>query len=117
VGLKCSALLVAIVGVVSLVFGIIFIIEAGNAEQKVADEIAPLQISEVNATYGQVSAAYQAVRGTNTPEESSLLLQKTSLGLARSNIGTVKFVRNIGILEIVIGAGLVLASAGFCRKS
>jgi len=38
--LKWSALSIAIVGVVCIVFGIMFIIEAGNAEQKVADEIA-----------------------------------------------------------------------------
>jgi hypothetical protein len=57
VGLKWSALSIAIVGVVCIVFGIMGIIEAGNAEQKVADEVAPLQLSEVNATYGQASAA------------------------------------------------------------
>ena len=37
--------------------------------------------------------------------------------IARSNIGTVKFVRNTAILEIVLGAGLVLASAGLFRQS
>ena len=115
-GLKWSALSIAIVGVVCIVFGIMGIIEAGNAEQKVADEIEPLQISEVNATYGQVSAAYKAVKGTGTPEESAYLLNKTSLGLAKSNIGTIKFLRNTAILEIVLGAGLVFASAGLFKR-
>lgn len=115
-GLKCSAVVIAIIGVACLVFGIMFIIEAGKGEQRVADEIAPLAISDVNATYGQISAAYSAVRGTGTAEESAYLLQKTSLGLAKSNIGTIKFVRNSGILEIVLGAGLVLASVGLFKK-
>ena len=115
-GLKWSALFIAIIGVVCLVFGIMAIIEAGNAEQRVADEIAPLQLSQLNSTYGQASTAYKAVRGSGSQEESTLLLQKTSLGLAKSNIGTVNFVRNTAILEIVLGAGLVLASAGLCRQ-
>jgi hypothetical protein len=117
VGLKWSALFIAIVGVVCLVFGIMAIIEAGNSEQEVADEIAPIQLSQLDATYDQASAAYKAVRGTGAQEESTLLLQKTSLGLARSNIGTINFVKNTAILEIVIGAGLVLASAGLFRQS
>jgi len=116
VSLKWSAAVIAIIGVVCLVFGIMFIIEAGNSEQRVADEIAPLAICDVNATYGQISAAYSAVKGTGTAEESAYLLQKTSLGLAKSNIGTIKFVRNTGILEIVLGAGLVLASVGLFKQ-
>ena len=115
-GLKWSATILAIVGVACLVFGILFIIQAGDSQQKVADEIAPLEISEVNATYDQLSAAYSAVRGTGTAEESAYLLQKTSVGLAKSNLSTIKFVRNSGILDIVLGAGLVLASAGLFRQ-
>ena len=115
-GLKLSACSFAIVGVVCVVFGIMGIIEAGNAEQKVADEIAPMAICDVNANYGQISAAYSAVKDTGTAEESAYLLQKTSLGLAKSNIGTIKFLRNTAILEIVAGAGFVLAGAGFLMK-
>jgi hypothetical protein len=116
VGLKWSALSIAIVGVVSIVFGIMGIIEAGNAEQKLVESIEPIQISEVNGLYGQASAAYKALRGTGTPEESAALLGKTSLGLAKSNIGTIKFVKNTAILEIILGAGLVLASAGLFKQ-
>ena len=115
-GLKWSALSIAIVGVVSIVFGIMGIIGAGNSEQEVADELAPVTLSTLDATYDQISAAYSAVRGTDTPEESIILGKKTSLGLAKSNIGTIKFVRNTSILEIVLGAGLVLASAGLFKQ-
>ena len=116
-GLRWSALFIAIVGVVCLVFGIMAIMQAGDSEQKVADEIAPIQLSQLDNTYDQASMAYKAVRGTGAQEESTLLLQKTSLGLAKSNIGTINFVRNTAILEIVVGAGLVLASAGLFRQS
>jgi hypothetical protein len=115
-GLKWSAAVVAIVGVVCLVFGVMFILEAGNSQQEVADEVAPIALSELNATYDQISNAYSAYKGSNTPEESGYLLQKTSLGLAKSNIGTIQFVRNMGILEIVLGGGLVLVSVGLFLK-
>lgn len=118
-GLKWSALFIAIVGVVALVFGIMSIIEAGNAEQKVLDEITPmgLAIGDVNATYGQASAALGQAMQSGDPETiQSAQLTKTSLGVIRSNIGTIKFVRNTGILEIVLGAGLVLASVGLFLK-
>ena len=118
-GLKWSALFIAIVGVVCLVFGIMFIIEAGNAEQKVLDEIAPynLELGDVNAAYGQASAALGQAMQSGDPEAiQNATLQKTSLGVVRSNIGTIKFVRNSGILEIVLGAGLVLASAGLFKR-
>jgi len=116
VGLKWSALSIAIVGVICIVFGIMGIIGAGNSEQEVADELAPVTLSTLDATYDQISAAYSAVRGTDAPEESVLLGKKTSLGLARSNIGTIEFVRNTGILEIVLGAGLVLAGVGLFKR-
>jgi len=118
-GLKWSALSIAIVGVVCLVFGVMFIIEAGNAEQKVLDEIAPynLELGDVNAAYGQASAALGQAMQSGDPEViQNATLQKTSLGVVRSNIGTIKFVRNSGILEIVLGAGLVLASAGLFKR-
>lgn len=114
--LKWSALFIAIVGIVCIVFGVMGIIGAGDSEQEVADELAPVTISALDATYDQISAAYSAVRGTDTPEESVFLGKKTSLGLARSNLGTISFVRNTAILEIILGAGLVLASIGLFKQ-
>ena len=118
-GLKWSALFIAIVGVVCLVFGVMFIIEAGNAEQKVLDEISPLglEIGDVNAAYGDASAALgQAMQSGDNELIQDAKLMKTSLGVIKSNVGTIKFVRNSGILEIVLGAGLVLASAGLFKQ-
>ena len=109
-----SAIVVIAVGLACLVFGIMFIMQAGSSEQKVADEIQPLQLSEVNATYGQVSAALAAAR--DPAEIQSLTMQKTSLGLAKANIGTIKFVKNSGIVDIIVGAGLVVIGAGLIKR-
>ena len=115
-GLKMSAFSIAIVGIVCTVFGILGIVGAGDSEQEVADELAPVTIATLDATYDQISAAFSTVRGTGDLQETVLLGQKTSLGLARSNIGTIKFVRNTSILEIILGAGLVLASVGLFKR-
>lgn len=118
-GLKCSAISIAIVGVVCIVFGIMFIIEAGNSEQKVADEIAliGLEIDGVSAAYDQSKVALgQAMQSGDTETIQNATLQKTSLGLAKSNISTINFVKNSGILEIILGAGLVLASVGLFKQ-
>jgi hypothetical protein len=95
------------------------IIEAGNAEQRVVDEISPigLEISDVNAAYDQASEALGQARLSGDPELIlNATVQKTSLGLVKSNIGTIKFVRNTSILEIVLGAGLVLAGVGLLKR-
>jgi len=42
VSLKWSALSIAIVGIVCIVFGVMGIIGAGDSEQEVADELAPV---------------------------------------------------------------------------
>jgi len=118
-GLKWSAVILAIVGVACLVFGIMFIIEAGNAEQRVADELATsgIEICDVNAAYGQASAGLgQAMQSGDQETIQNATLQKTSLGLAKSNVSTIKFLRNSGIVNIILGAGLVLASAGLFKQ-
>ena len=119
-GLKWSALILTIVGIVCIVFGVMSIMEAGNAEEKVAEELAPagIALADVHAAYGQASAALGLAMQSGDQEAiQNATLQKTSLGLAKANVGTIKFVRNTGILEIVLGAGLVLASAGLCKHS
>ena len=118
-GLKLGAIAVAIIGVVCIVFGVMFIIEAGKGEQRVLDEIEPmgLAICDVNAAYGQASTALgQAMQSGDSEVIQDAKLMKTSLGVIKSNIGTIKFVRNSGILEIVLGAGLVIAGIGFFKQ-
>jgi len=100
------SILVSITGIACIVFGILFIMQAGSSKAEIAEEIQPLAISQVDGTYDQVSAALKAA--TEPAQVQQLTMQKTSLGLAKSNIGVVEFVKNSGIVTIVIGSGLLL---------
>ncbi|GAI04092.1 unnamed protein product [marine sediment metagenome] len=124
---RWSAIVVAVIGVVSLVFGIIFIPQASSAEQKIADEIQPLAIADVDATYEAVKTKQaglamaeepQIKAGTAAPSTTYnyLTIQRTSLGLARANIGLAGFVRSSGIIYIIVGLGLILAGVELFKK-
>ena len=119
---KWGSLVVAVIGVVILVLGIVFIAQAGSAKQRIADDIQPLQISEVEDRYDAVSAQHAGLRqqeepgiqaGTAMPSATYnyLTIQRTSLGLTRTNIGLVGFMRTTGIINLILGLGLVLAAA------
>ena len=123
-----SAIVVAVLGVVCLVFGIIFITQAGSAEQEIANEIQPLIIAEVDAKYEAVKTKQMALAMTEEPQIQAgqaapsamynyLTVQRTSLGLARTNIGLAGFVRTSGIIDIIVGLGLILAGVGLFRKA
>ena len=125
--IRWSAIVVAVIGVVSLIFGVIFIIQAGSAEQEIADEIQPLTIAEVDAKYDAVKAQQQAQAATEEPGIQArtaapsttynyLTVQRTSLGLAKANIGLAGFVRTSGIINIIVGLGLILAGVGLFKK-
>jgi hypothetical protein len=125
---RWSAILVMVTGVVALIFGIIFIPQASSAEKEIADSITPLALSEVDAKYDAVSTSQQQMRaaeepgiqaGTAAPSAmyNYLTIQRTSLGLTRSNIGFASFLRTTGIIYIIVGLGLILAGAGLFRRS
>ena len=119
---KWGSLVVAVIGVVILVLGIVFIAQAGSAKQRIADDIQPLQISEVEDKYDAVSAQHAGLRqqeepgiqaGTAAPSATYnyLTIQRSSLGLTRTNIGLAGFIRTNGIIDIILGLSLVLAAA------
>ena len=122
------AVVVAVLGVVSLVFGIIFVAQASSAEQEITSEIQPLKIAEVDAKYEAVKTNQMALAKTEEPKIQAgtaapsamynyLTIQRTSLGLARANIGLAGFVRTSGIIDIIVGLGLILAGVGLFKKS
>lgn len=124
---RWSAIVIAVLGVVCLVFGIIFITQAGSAEQEIASELQPLEISEVDAKYEEVKTNQTALArneepniqaGTAAPSPmyNYLTVQRTSLGLARANIGLAGSVRTNGIIDIIIGLSLILAGIGLFKK-
>ena len=125
--MRASAIIIAVLGVVGLVFGIMFITQASSAEQEIANEIQPLTIAEVDAKYEAVKTTQMALAMTEEPQIQAgqaepsamynyLTVQRTSLGLARANIGLAGFVRASGIIDIIVGLGLILAGVGLFKK-
>jgi len=122
-----GAIVIAVLGVAGLVLGIIFITQASSAEEEIANELQPLPIAEVDAKYEAVKTNQMALAmseepgiqaGTAAPSATYnyLTVQRTSLGLARANIGLTGFVRTNGIIDIVVGLGLILAGVGLFKK-
>lgn len=121
-------MVVALIGVVSLVFGVIFIVQAGSARQEIADSIAPLKISEVNAKYDAVKAKQAQLMAAEEPKIQAgqaqpsamynyLTVQKVGLGLTKTNIGVAGLLQTGGIVDIVLGVGLFLAGMMMFKKT
>lgn len=113
-----GSLIIIAVGAASLVFGIIFIGQSGSAKQQIADDIAPLTLDEVDARYDAVVVQHNTLRSTEEPKIQTgqaapsamynyLSIQRTSLGLARTSIGLANFTRMTGIIDIIVGVGLL----------
>ena len=126
--MRLCSIVVSLVGVVALVFGIIFITQAGSSTQEVADSIQPVTLAELDGTYETVKAKQIAIRAAEEPQIQAgtaapsstynyLTIQRSSLGLARTNVGLAGFVRTSGILDILVGIGLVLAGVGLFKHS
>jgi predicted PurR-regulated permease PerM len=119
--MRAFAIVVIILGLAAIVFGILFIPQASSARQKVADSLtAPVTLDNLDATYDQISGTYDQLKASGMPSSDPqyvmVLGQRTSLGLARSNVGTAKMVMFNGIVDIIVGLGLVLAGLGMLRK-
>jgi hypothetical protein len=126
--MRVIGVIVIILGLAALVFGILFIPQASSAEKEIADSVAPLTLDQVNDKYDAVAAKYnqlkmaeepgiQAGTAAPSPTYNYLAAQRALLGLAKSNIGTAKFVRTNGLIDIIVGLGLVLAGFVLLRKS
>lgn len=120
-------MVIALIGVASLVFGIVFIIQSNSGKQEVADEIAPLTLSEVDAKYDTVSASHNQLKAAEEPKIQQgqaqpsamynyLSAQRALLGLAKSNIGLTSSVMMNGIVDIVLGFGLILVGGTMLVK-
>ncbi len=117
--MRAIAIIVIILGVASLGMGVLFIIQSGSAEQEVADTIAPLPLDQLDAKYDEVKAQYDQVTASGAPpsvDTNCLAANKIGLGLARSNVGTASFVMTSGVVQIIVGLGLVLAGIALLIK-
>ncbi len=116
--MKILSVIVVILGLASVVLGIVFTISSGTAEDEVAESIAPLPLDQLDVRYETVKSSQmamatqegQAIQNGQAPSDmyTWLTLQRTSLGLARSNAGLSQLTRTLGIVNIVIGVGLIL---------
>lgn len=126
--MRLCSIVVSLVGVVALVFGIIFITQAGSSSQEVADSIQPVTLAELDGKFEAVKVQQMAMRAAEEPQIQAgtaapsstynyLTIQRTALGLARTNVGLAGFVRTSGILDILVGIGLILAGVGLFKHS
>lgn len=114
--MRILALITLILGLAAIVLGVLFVVNAGSGQQELKDSIAPLTIDKVKPMYDQVSAQLKQIPQTD-PNYLPTSLQKTSLGLAKSNIGAVQSARMNGIVDIILGAGLLFTGIALFRKT
>jgi hypothetical protein len=120
--MRILGIIVIILGLVGVVFGILFFPQASSGRNEVANSIAPLTLDQVNAKYDAVVVKHDQIRAAEEPNIQAgqalpsdmynyLSSQRALLGLAKSNIGIVNFVQYMGIVSIAMVVGL--AAAGF----
>lgn len=117
--MRAMAIIIVILGLASLVFGILFVTQGASGKQEVADSIAPLPLDQLDAQYDAVTEQYNQMKGAGAPPSTDfnyLYGNKVGLGLARANVGTASFVLTTGVVNIILGLGLVLAGLGMLRK-
>jgi hypothetical protein len=119
--MRFLGLLVIILGIAAIVFGILFIPQASNTKQEVADSLtSPVTLDNLDATYDQIAGAYDQLKAAGMPSSDPqyvmVLGQRTSLGLARNSVGLAKFLNTMGMVNIIVGVGLVLAGCAVMMK-
>ena len=115
--MRAIAIIVILLGIASLVFGILFVTQAADAKQEVADSIAPLPLEDLNETYDTIKGSIADMEAAGMEPDLALKLKKTGLGLARANKGTAESVMYNGIVDIAVGVGLVLTGLALAKKS
>ena len=118
--MRVVSVITIVLGLASIVFGIIYITQASAAEKEVAESIAPLPLSQLDAQYDVVKAQYEQMKAAGAQpsvEYNYLTIQKTGLGLARANVGIAQSVRMNGIVNIILGLGLGLIGLAVMRKA
>jgi hypothetical protein len=126
--MRAIAIIVMVLGLASLVFGVIFITQASAAEDEIAESIAPLKLNQVDSRYEDVKAKQSALKMAEEPAIQAgqaqpsamynyLSIQRTGLGKTRGEIGLASFTRMSGIINAVVGIGLILAGVGLLKKA
>ncbi len=114
--MRILSLVTIILGIAAIAFGVLFVFQANAGNTEIADSIAPLPLDQVASKYDEVSLMVKNVPQTD-PSYLMIAGQRTSLGLAKANIGNVKAVRMNGFVNIGVGLALVLGGVVLYRKS
>ena len=114
--MRAIAVIIIILGLASLVFGILFTTQSVTARQEVADSIAPLPLDKLDAQYDQLKASIDQMKAAGNEPPLELTVQKSGLGLARSNAGNARAVMMYGLIDIIVGLGLVLTGIAMLRR-
>ena len=115
--MRVIAIIVILLGIASLVFGVLYMTKAADAKDEVAESIAPLPLDQLNDKYDEAKAGIAQMEAVGMEPDLALKLQKTGLGLAKANKGTADMVQMSGIVYIILGAGLVLTGLALAKKS
>jgi hypothetical protein len=115
--MRILSLVTLILGLAAIVLGVVFMMNASSGNDEIATSVAPLTLDQVGPTYDQLVAAVSQMPKTD-PSYVATFGQKTAIGLAKSNMANMKILKLNGIVDIIIGAGLLLAGlALFIRRA
>lgn len=114
--MRLLALLVVILGIATLIFGIMFIPQASSGKQEVVESLSTgVTLDNLDDTYDMVDQQLTQVPKDN-PQYLTLFAQRTSLGLARANVGIAKMANTVGIVNIIIGVGLIFGGCALMMR-
>ena len=128
--MKGISIVVLVLGVVSLAFGILLVMQAGSAEKDITEELAVpagTKVEEVDELYEGAKAKQQelfnAGAATKAPTDPSFIAytsvtaSRTGLGLTKTNLGLASFIRFAGITNLIIGIALILVGLGLYKRT
>ena len=115
--MRILALVTLILGLAAIVLGVVFMMNASSGNDEIAASVAPLTLDQVEPTYDQLVAAVSQTPATD-PTYATVFGKKTALGLAKANIANMKILRLNGLVDIIVGLGLLLTGfALFSKKA
>jgi hypothetical protein len=121
--MRALAVVIAVLGVFTLAIGVVFITQAASGEKTLSDQLQmglqPLAIGDVQAAYDKATSEMVQMKPSELQQLAAgksvsanylnVVNQVTALGLSRSNIGILQATRMNGIIDVVLGASLVMA--------
>lgn len=121
--MRALAVVIAVLGVFTLAIGVVFITQAASGEKTLSDQLQmglqPLAIGDVQAAYDKATSEMVQMKPFELQQLAAgksvsanylnVVNQVTALGLSRSNIGILQATRMNGIIDVVLGASLVMA--------